>query len=83
LTRPLERPNKEIARRSDVVSISPSDKSLIRLAGALPIERNGERLRGRRYLSADSLAGLCAAWQTRAPRGPAPKRRMAVLLTAR
>jgi transposase-like protein len=83
LTSPLERLNRDIARRSDVVGISPNDGSRIRLAGALLIEQNDERLRGRRYLSADLLAGLCAAWQTHAPRGPAPKRRVAVLLTAR
>jgi hypothetical protein len=55
----------------------------MRLAGALPIERNDEWLAGRRYLSFNSLAGLCAAWKTHAPRGPATKRRVAVLLPAR
>jgi len=83
LTRRLERPNKEIARRSDVVGVHPNDEGLMRLAGALPIERNDEWLAGRRYLSFNSLAGLCAAWKTHAPRGPATKRRVAVLLPAR
>jgi transposase-like protein len=57
-TNPLERLNKEIARRSDVVGIYPNDASLVRLAGALLIEQNDEWLVGRRYLSAESLTRL-------------------------
>ena len=57
-TNPLERVNREIGRRTDVVGIFPDDASLIRLATSLVIEQNDEWLVGRRYLSLDSLAPL-------------------------
>ncbi len=57
-TNPLERLNREIGRRTDVVGIFPDDASLIRLATSLVIEQNDEWLVGRRYLSLDSLAQL-------------------------
>jgi len=57
-TNPLERLNREIGRRTDVVGIFPDDASLIRLATSLVIEQNDEWLVGRRYLSLDSLVPL-------------------------
>ena len=57
-TNPLERFNREIARRTDVVGIFPDDASLIRLVSMLAIEANDEWLVGRSYISQTSMATL-------------------------
>ena len=62
-TNPLERVNREIGRRTDVVGIFPNDRSLIRLAASLVIEQNDEWLVGKRYLSSHSLEALLAEEQ--------------------
>jgi putative transposase len=56
-TNPLERVNKEIGRRTDVVVILPDDASVIRLAG----EQNDEWLVQRRFLSAESMQLILSA----------------------
>jgi putative transposase len=57
-TNPLERFNREIGRRTDVVGIFPDDSSLIRLVSMLAIEATDEWLVGRAYIGQQSMATL-------------------------
>ncbi len=59
-TNPLERFNREIGRRTDVVGIFPDDASVIRLVSMLAIEANDEWLVGRSYISRQSMEPLLA-----------------------
>lgn len=75
-TNPLERVNREIARRSDVIGIYPNTAALIRMAASLLIEQNDEWLVGRRYMSEASMALVLArsGQPARNPTGPNPAR---------
>src|SRR4029077_5979706 len=65
-TNTLERLNKEIKRRTDVVGVFPNPPALLRLAGAVLVEAHDEwQVADKRYLSEGSMALLTPKAPTR------------------
>ena len=58
----MERVNKEIKRRTNVVGIFPNEAGVLRLAGSILLEVHDEwQIAERRYLSEASMAKLYAS----------------------
>ena len=55
-TNPLERLNKEVKRRADVVGVFPNEASITRLIGAVLLEQNDEWLLKHRYMQIEGMA---------------------------
>lgn len=82
-TNPLERLNKELKRRSQVVGIFPNRAAVLRLFCALLAEQNDEWLVGKRYFSEASMQKVLRRHDDRhRDDGPLPAARLEVAAAA-
>ncbi len=58
VTNPIERLNKEVKRRADVVGIFPNEASITRLIGAVLFEQNDEWQTQKRYMQVEAFAQI-------------------------
>ena len=57
-TNPLERLNKEVKRRGDVVGTFPDERLIVRLIGAVLLEQNDEWQLQHRYMQVEAMTEL-------------------------
>ena len=57
----LERLDKEVKRRADVVGIFPNEAAIVRLIGAVLLEQNDEWQLQHRYMQVEAMAERAAA----------------------
>jgi transposase-like protein len=60
-TNPLERLNKEVKRRADVVGIFPNEESILRLIGAVLFEQNDDWQSQHRYMMVEAFSQIDTA----------------------
>ena len=57
-TNPLERLNREVKRRTNMVGIFPNEASIRRLVGAVLMGKNDGWIQGNRYMTLETMAEL-------------------------
>ena len=72
-TNPLERLNKEVKRRADVVGIFPNEASITRLVGAVLLEQNDDWQLQHRYMQIEAMTELEADTTPDTKGDPAPR----------